>query len=94
MMERAEFPVQRNRTLWCLGMTMNLFPSATASRTAGRLLRIAWFQGAKEGAEKFSVHLRGESGDVDSLPGEKFTCIFRAINARRFDFNLLEPGGG
>ena len=51
------------------------------------------FHGAEEGAQKFSVDLRSESVDIDSLPCEKFARVLGAIDARGLDVNLLESGG-
>src|SRR5450631_2360485 len=88
MIDRAEFPVHRNRTLWCPCITSSRFWSVAARRPTARLLCGAWFHGAEEGAQKLSVHLRGESVDVDSLPGEKFAGVLGAIDTRGLNVNL------
>src|SRR5579864_6644756 len=67
--------------------------SVTARRTTAWAVRASRLDRADESAQKFPVHLRSERVYIDSLPCEKFSCIFGAIDARGLDLNLLKSCG-
>src|ERR1700722_682809 len=93
MMERAEFPVQRNSTLKCWGMRIDLRALGAAGRAAAGLGFRHWLGCADEGAKEFAVHLGCDRVHVEALAGEKFAGVFDVVNARGFDFSFGKSGG-
>src|SRR5580704_3106756 len=95
MIERAELPVQRNRTLYCVGIVVLLRSHLrAASRAASCFFGSVRLHSADEGAQELSIHLRGQHGDINSLPGEEFARVFCAVNPRWFDVDLFESASG
>src|SRR6476660_2360169 len=64
--------------------------SVAAARSAARTLFCCGLYAANEGAQDFSIHLRRDLLDVNSLPSKKYLCVFRAMDARGLDSDLLE----
>src|SRR5579859_1845678 len=90
MIERAEFPVHRNKTLYgpCIKPFGRLL--AAARWSAASWLLSGRLHGANECAQDFAVDLRSHGVDINAAIAEEFAGIFGAINASRLNLNLVE----
>src|SRR5882672_7134515 len=89
MIERAELPVQRNRTLYGPCM-FSRFRGAAGQATAERsLCRLC---GADESAHEFAVDERRNLVHFKSGGGKKIAGFLDFVNARRFDVDVLKTG--
>src|SRR3954469_8418663 len=88
MIDRAELPVQRNRTLYrfAIGAAPSM-PSVLCGTAigpaTGRLLCCA-----NEGTHELSVHLRSNAVDVNSRLGQKLPRILHVVNSRGFNRHI------
>jgi hypothetical protein len=74
------------------GVFLQLFAAAWPATRFGRWRR--WLHAAHEGAHKFLVHGAGKRVYVETLGNQEFPGIVDAVNARWFQFDMLEAGRG
>src|SRR6202047_1673112 len=90
-MERAEFPVHKNRTLYRLlttGISIAAGKIDTARRAIARLLRR--LAGTKKRAHKLVLYDRANPFRVESRRFQKFPRLFHLVNPRWVHLNRVE----
>src|SRR5712691_1630126 len=88
IMERAEFPVHRNKTLKCPCIGISL---VAAGWPAARVVSL-WLYGPYESTHELAIHLRCDCINIDVLARKKFAGVLDAVDSSGFEVNLLKSG--
>src|SRR5262249_40041152 len=88
MIEREELPVHKNRRFWhFLGSTVSCRDSVRSPILTARLR----LRRTHERAHEFTRYLRSNRIDINTFCRQHLTRIFRLVDARWLDLDLLEP---
>src|SRR5271166_4068079 len=95
MIERAELPVQRNRTLYFESLTAMPYESQQSGAQQALVFVAAVGLGlvAHEGAHELAFDLRRDRVDIDALAGQKLASVLHIVDPSRLDPDRLESRG-